>query len=65
MWFRIGLVVGLVLLSFVWGRGVCQTKVLTKRVEVVRYVQKQSAKIVAAPNVGKSDILELLRAGRL
>ena len=60
----------LVLLGGVYYAGYCsgtanrQIEYITKQVEVIRYVEKQRAKIQALPNAGRDDLLKLMRANQ-
>lgn len=47
------------------GKKQAKIEVVEKQVEVIRYVEKQKSLIQARPNVGRSDLLELMRAGKL
>lgn len=42
-----------------------QIEYVTKQVEVVKYVEKEKAKIYAQPNAGRDDLLKLMRNGKL
>lgn len=42
-----------------------QIEYVTKQVEVVKYVEREKAKIYAQPNAGRSELLELMRNGKL
>ena len=47
------------------GRSEVKIKIVEKQVEVIKYVERKKAEIQAKPNAGRSDLLELMRAGRL
>ena len=47
------------------GRSKAKIQIVEKQVEVIRYVEKKKAEIHARPNAGRSDLLKLMRAGRL
>lgn len=47
------------------GRSEAKIKIVEKQVEVIKYVERKKAEIQAKPNAGRSDLLELMRAGRL
>lgn len=42
-----------------------QGKEIIKEVEVIKYVEKEKAKIWSAPAAGRDNLLELMRAGKL
>ena len=42
-----------------------QGKELIKQVEVIKYVEKEKAKIWVKPNAGRADLLNLMRGGEL
>lgn len=42
-----------------------QIEYVTKQVEVVKYVEKEKAKIYAQPNAGRDDLLKLMHVGKL
>lgn len=42
-----------------------QGKEVIKQVEVIKYVEKEKAKIWVKPNVGRADLLNLMRGGEL
>lgn len=42
-----------------------QIEYVTKQVEVIRYVEKKKAEIVARPNAGRDDLLKLMHVGKL
>lgn len=47
------------------GRSEAKIKIVEKQVEVIKYVERKKAEIQAKPNAGRSDLLELMRAGKL
>lgn len=47
------------------GRSEAKVQIVEKQVEVIKYVERKKAEIQAKPNAGRSDLLELMRAGRL
>jgi len=47
------------------GRREAKIKIVEKKIEVIRYVEKKKAEIHAKPNAGRDDLLKLMRAGRL
>ena len=42
-----------------------QGKEVIKQVEVIKYVEKEKAKIWVKPNAGRADLLNLMRGGEL
>ena len=42
-----------------------QGKEVIKQVEVIKYVEKEKAKIWVKPNAGRDDLLNLMRGGEL
>ncbi len=46
------------------GRSRAVVKEIEKRVEVIKYVEKQKAAIHAKPNAGRDELLSLMRAGK-
>ncbi|MBR2136680.1 MAG: hypothetical protein IJ852_01815 [Alphaproteobacteria bacterium] len=65
--------IGVVLLScaicfiggYICGKNKAKVKIAEKQVEVVKHVAQKRAKIQAQPNADRSELLELMRAGRL
>ena len=51
--------------SYLLGRSHATIKEVEKRVEVVKYVEKQRAAIHAKPNAGRDELLSFMRAGKL
>lgn len=62
---RIGLVVALIGLSFWLGRTDCQKTTAFKQIREIKYVAFQKAEISARPHAAKSELLELMRRGKL
>ena len=62
---RIIILALLLVFSYFLGQAHCQKKVVTKQVEVVKYVKAKEAKIMAQPHAVKSELLELMRRGQL
>lgn len=52
-------------LSYKLGQGRCQVETLVKEKEVIRYVEKQKSDIYSRPNVGRAELLELMRNNKL
>lgn len=61
----LALVGGLCVASYLLGRSHATIKEVAKRVEVIKYVEKQKAVIHAKPNAGRDELLSLMRAGKL
>lgn len=51
--------------GFLYGKSKAETKIIEKKVEVIKYVAQKRAKIQAQPNANRDELLELMRAGRL
>ena len=47
------------------GRNEAQIKIVEKKVEVIRYVEKQKAKIYSRPNAHRTDLLKLMYNNQL
>lgn len=60
----VALVGGLCVASYLLGRSHATIKEVEKRVEVIKYVEKQKAAIHAKPNAGRDELLSLMRAGK-
>lgn len=58
------LVGGLCVASYLLGRSHATIKEVEKRVEVIKYVEKQKAVIHAKPNASRDELLSLMRAGK-
>lgn len=58
------LVCGLCVVSYLLGRSHATIKEVEKRVEVIKYVEKQKAAIHAKPNASRDELLSLMRAGK-
>ena len=66
-------IVFLLVLYFLWGIGQsrqavkaeCEKEIIIKEVEVIKYVQKEKAKIYARPHAGRSDLLRLMHENKL
>lgn len=55
----------LVLFSYFLGRSHAKTKVITEQIEVIKYVEKKKSKIYGSPNIGRNNLLELMRKNQL
>ena len=59
----VAMIGGLCVASYLLGRSHA-IKEIEKRVEVIKYVEKQRAVIHAKPNAGRDELLSLMRAGK-
>ena len=66
------LITALCLACYYLGRSHAEVKIIKERgkeiikeVEVIKYVEKEKAKIGSAPAAGRDTLLELMRAGKL
>lgn len=55
----------LVAASYIFGVSRTKTEILTKKVEVIRYVERKKSEIYARPNADRNALLELMRKGKL
>lgn len=51
--------------AYCLGRSHAKIEVITKRVEVIKYVEKKKAAIYSKPNLERPALLELMREGKL
>lgn len=51
--------------GYLYGRSCVKTQIIEKQVEVIKYVAQKRAEIQARPNAERTELLELMRAGRL
>lgn len=51
--------------GYLYGRSRVKTQIIEKQVEVIKYVAQKRAAIQARPNAERTELLELMRAGRL
>ena len=65
MHLRIIILALLLSFSYFLGQSHCQNKIVTKQIEVVRYVKNKEAEIQAEPHAAQSELLELMRHGQL
>lgn len=63
--FFIAFVGGTFVSGYFLGKAHRQIEYIEKKVEVIKYVEKNKAVIAAKPNAGRADILKLMRAGDL
>ncbi len=61
----IGGVVALCFLSYRLGVSHQQIKIVTKQVEVIKYVETEKARIRSRPVAGRNELLQRMRAGKL
>ena len=59
------LVLALIIGAYFFGKSQAKTEIITKRVEVIKYVEKKKATIYSKPNLGRTNLLELMREGKL
>ena len=52
-------------LSYQLGRSHSRLQIVTKEVEVIKYVSAQCHKIASQPNLERNALLELMRRGQL
>ena len=61
--------VGAVILSayggYLYGKSQAKTQIIEKEVEVIKYVAQKRAKIQARPNASRTELIELMRKGKL
>lgn len=61
--------VGAVILSayggYLYGKSQAKTQIIEKEVEVIKYVAQKRAKIQAKPNASRTELIELMRKGKL
>ncbi len=62
---RIIILALLLIFSYFLGQSQCQNKIITKQVEVVKYVKNKEAEILAEPHAAQSELLELMHRGQL
>lgn len=58
-------VAALCTLSYHLGKSNARIQIVTKQVEVVKYVEKKKAAIYSKPHANRSDLLKLMREGVL
>lgn len=52
-------------LSYQLGSSQKEVKIITQKVEVIKYVEKKKAAIYSKPNASRSELLMLMRQGAL
>lgn len=65
MYLRIALFILAVVCCYFLGLSHCQNQMITTKLKEVRNVQKTTAVIQAVPHASKSELLELMRRGKL
>ena len=55
----------LCLASYFVGLAKAETKVIKEQVEVIKYVEKEKAKIYSKPNATRTELIELFNNGKL
>ena len=65
MYLRVIILAVLLIFSYFLGQSSCQNKIITKEIEVVRYVKSQENQILSRPHAAKPELLELMRNGKL
>lgn len=58
-------IAALCVLSYQLGASQKEVKIVTQKVEVIKYVEKKKAGIYSKPNASKSELLKRMRAGVL
>lgn len=58
-------VTALVTGAYFWGKSQAKTEIITKKVEVIKYVEKKKAAIYSKPNLERTALLGLMREGKL
>ena len=59
------LVIALVTGAYFLGKSQAKTEIITKKVEVIKYVEKKRATIYSKPNLERTTLLGLMREGKL
>ena len=62
---KILLVTTLCALSYALGRSQAKEEIITKQVEVIKYVEKEKSKIYSRPNADRSALLALMYADKM
>lgn len=58
-------IMALCVLSYQLGASQKEVRIVTQKVEVIKYVEKKKAAIYSKPNASKSELLKRMRAGVL
>lgn len=51
--------------GYLYGKSQAKTQIIEKEVEVIKYVAQKRAKIQAHPNASRTELIELMRKGKL
>lgn len=51
--------------AYLLGRSHSELKIVKEQVEVIKYVNKEKAEIYSKPNASRSELLKLMRIGKL
>lgn len=51
--------------AYLLGRSHSELKIVKEQVEVIKYVNKEKAEIYSKPNASHSELLKLMRIGKL
>lgn len=51
--------------SYFLGKAKAETKIVKEQVEVIKYVEKEKAKIYSKPNASRNELIQLLLNGKL
>ena len=62
---KAALIAALCLVCLLLGKSRAETKIVTKQIEVVKYVEKKKAEIYSAPNAQRDDLVRLFNTGKL
>lgn len=58
-------VLGAACCGYQYGKSQSRVEIVEKKVEVIKYVAQQKAKILSKPNASRDELLELMRSGKL
>lgn len=62
---KLTIILSLCLLSYYLGNMRAQTKIVTKEIEVIKYVEHKKAQIYSRPNASRDTLLSLMRKDEL
>ena len=51
--------------GYMCGRSQAKTQIVEREVEVIKYVAQKRAKVQAQPNADRTELIELMRKGKL
>jgi len=60
-----GICITIFVFSYLLGRSHARTEIVTKQVEVIKYVEKKKSAIYSSPHAGRDALLELMRQNKL